>query len=355
MARDWTEDRFTDTLDQFILRREVLNYFEASQDVTVEDTLGVDDAQTGSTGIDTSGNHSFVIAAVAPYDCRVTRVRAWLTQDGLGGAGTQDARAVVYGTSGGALAPNGPLLTSSGATTLTSDDSGSTLGPIEFTVPASASEITEGSTFWFGLQFGLGGTTNQAFTIPASPAAASTTVENTDTFSDGANSTFGSLIAGFNRLASFQCVIEEVIPDYATDIAALQAEVDALQATVAGLETEIGTGVSTSETLVETTQLLGASDTYYGEPLDCTAGKLVVWRALSSHAAANPGMQVDESVTGTGSWVPVIRPDGYSATESNGSGSFTGRVTANSLRYLRLAYFNAGTQQTAFEVVRTVA
>jgi hypothetical protein len=109
-------------------------------------------------------------------------------------------------------------------------------------------------------------------------------------------------------------------------------------------------------TQIETSTELAGNDIYYGTPTDCTGvPRLIVWRARSDVQGTNPTMEVQESSDGMVTWYPIIKPDGYSAIEPTGGGYFTGRVTANSIRIVRLVYYNGATTQGWFEIVRTVA
>lgn len=318
-------------------------------------TTGVTSTNDPSGALPTSGGHSFVVALPAQtFRFRILKIRMRLRGDGPGGAGNQKGRGVAYAGTGNPGLASAALVAQGTERTVTNP---TTSQLWEFTMPSTAI-VAAGVAFSAGVFFDNTSSVNQAMTIPYVAAAADTLLQNNDTYSDGAVSPFGTLTAGYSRLPLVEVDIEPAPADYATDITALQAADTTITADIGELQSDVadlqagGTSGGGSVVVLESGAIMGAGDIHIGEPVDCTGGKQVEWRAFTDVAPVDPGMQIDESISG--SWVAIRRPDGYSALESNGAGRFTGGLAAPSARSIRSQYFNGPAAQGVFELWRSV-
>lgn len=312
---------------------------------------------TGVSPVDgshpSSGGHSFVAAFTAPqYRIRISKIRMWLEGNGLGGAGTQIARGVVYAGVEVAGLPAASLVAQGTERTVTNPSAGQLW---EFSMPTTA--LLEANVeFSAGVFFNnIFPSVNQAMTIPYANAATNSTLSNNDTYADGAVSPFGTITAGYPWLPLIEVDVESAPSTYDEEIAELDDRLDVVEDTLAG-----GVQGGASTTIVETATPLAASDVYYGQPVDCSLGegslgRLMSWRARTDQVGTNPTMEIQESADSGATWYPIRRPDGYSAIEPTGEGHFTGELTGPSLRVVRIVYYNGGTIQGSFELVRSLA
>lgn len=258
--------------------------------------VGVTTLPTSAT-FPVSGNHSTVVLVSPPSDgsWEVTTLRVWIAA-GPGGVGSTNLRPVVYQDVGGSVI-TGELL-ATGTPRLVATPGAPSREEFTFSSPP----IIDGD-FWIGLHADLGPGANQSLGYPYTDLTGRY-VQNTDTYSDGSVSPFGSVTFDATRTLGISVVLSPSDPDFEgmidavasdlTDTVAVQAVTDAAQDTrLTALEAGAGGGVTTA---VDYSGELDTDDVYIGSPQVNSGAALVV---AAAEAEQTGTLAIETLVSGT--------------------------------------------------------
>lgn len=312
------------------------------------DDGGDEDTTTIGTDIDTldgafvgSGGHSFVVAGTVAFDARVVEIRMRIAGDGPAGAGTQYAKGCVYDGAGvGGLAA-AELLGTGSEVAMT--------GPfasqmITFAFPSEV--IIPAGDFSYGIHL-HNATLNQVVTIPYQGAAANTTLINSDSYTDGTASPFGTLTGGYSWRPGIEIDVVTAPADDLTDavdelydrVTTLDGQVVEIDERLDDLEAETG---DTSPPVLESDVVLDDDEEYQSFPDDLGSdGGVIAVSALSDVAGT---LTLEESTDGS-TWVASV-PVAVTADVRGTS------LLVTRSRYTRRRYLNdGGADQTSFELL----